>query len=288
MDPCRHLLVVELGDREELHHVPEARGIGDVLRRHPRDPFAIDVGRGDARVERDRREDRALRSRVAALHVGGGVGLRVAEALRLGERLVEAPPVVGHLREDVVRRAVHDPGHARHTLADQRLLQGADQGDPPGDGGLERDVEARGGGGVEHLIARAGQQFLVRARDRLALRERLEDERPGGLDPAEQLTHDVDLRVVDHGLGVVGEHVGRQRHVPVPRPIADRDTGHLDTDTGPALDVVGVLVEDPHDGRTDRPAAEQADAHGACAHAPPPPASSPPAPIQAAIRISSS
>ena len=50
-------------------------------------PVVRHVVERDARAERDRREDRHLRGRVGAVHVLGRVGLRVAEPLRLGERL---------------------------------------------------------------------------------------------------------------------------------------------------------------------------------------------------------
>ena len=57
-------------------------------------PDVVDVVELDARVEGDRREDRHLRGRVGAGDVVGGVGLRVAARLRVGERLVVAscPP----------------------------------------------------------------------------------------------------------------------------------------------------------------------------------------------------
>ena len=96
-----------------------------------------------------------------------GVPLGVAQALGLGEGVVVRGAVVGHAGEDVVGRAVDDPHHAADRLADQRLAQRADEGDAPGDGGLEEQVDPRLVGGGEQLGADVGQQLLVGGDDRL-------------------------------------------------------------------------------------------------------------------------
>jgi hypothetical protein len=96
----RDLAVDLLGDREQLHHVPEVARRRDVVGRDPRDAFR-DVGADHLCAERDRGDDRDLGSGVEALDVGGRVGLRESEGLRVGERVGERRALVGHLGEEV-------------------------------------------------------------------------------------------------------------------------------------------------------------------------------------------
>ena len=74
----------------------------------------LDRGRVEPAIEGEPGEDHELVDRVVALDVAGRVGLRVPEALGLGERgrVVLRRVLVGHRAQDVVRRAVHDAADA--------------------------------------------------------------------------------------------------------------------------------------------------------------------------------
>src|SRR5439155_18040577 len=60
----RHLVLVTLGDGQQLHDVPELPGAGDVLGRHIEDALAVDVAGDKGNVEGDGGQDGGL---------GGGV-----------------------------------------------------------------------------------------------------------------------------------------------------------------------------------------------------------------------
>ena len=111
--------VLLLGDRQQLHDVAELGRGADVVGGDVADAFTRHVARDDARAERDRRDDRRLRGRVEPVDVGGRVGLRVAELLRLRDRGGEGAAFLGHPREHVVGRAVDDACHPADPLADQ-------------------------------------------------------------------------------------------------------------------------------------------------------------------------
>ena len=264
-----NLVVLELGDREELHHVPEARGVGDILRGDPRDPLAIHVARDDPRVERDRGEDRALGRRIEALDIGRRIGLGVPESLRLGQRVLERPSVLRHLRQHVVRRAVHDPEHPADPLARQRFLEGCDQRDPAGDGCLEPEVALGSVRRIEQLLAGGRQDLLVGRHHRLAGRERRQDQFLRRLRPPEELEHDVDVGVGDDRGEVGREDVARERDVARPVGVADRHAGHREADRGAHRDVITVLAEHPDDRRSHGPAPEHPDPDRALAHVEP-------------------
>ncbi len=71
----------------------------------------------------------ALCAASPAVHVERRVGLRVARGLRLGERLGEAQPALGHAREDVVARAVDDAVDRLDVIADEGLADRLDDRD---------------------------------------------------------------------------------------------------------------------------------------------------------------
>ena len=183
---------------DELHvHVERARG-GDVLLGDaPRSPRRSTSSSGDARAERDRREDRHLRRRVEPGDVLGRVGLRVAEPLRLGERVARRTGPSSISREDEVRRPVDDAEHAVDVRDDERLAQHLDHRDRGADGRLEAELDAAAGGGLEQLGAAAGDELLVRRHDR-ACRARSSSSTcvAGRLDAAHHLGDERDRRVV--------------------------------------------------------------------------------------------
>jgi hypothetical protein len=167
--------------------------------------------------------------------------------------------VVGHAGEDVIGGAVDDAHHPADAVTGERLAQRPDQRDATTDRGLEEDVDARALGRLEQLPTMGGDELLVGGDDRLAAHQRLDDEAAGGLDAADDLDHDVDVGVVDHGGGVVGEAASRQRQSPILGEVVDRDARDLERHAGPGLDHVGVVVDEAHERATHVTAAEQSD-----------------------------
>ena len=84
----------------------------------------------------------------------------------------------------------------RSPASDSR--SGRMSGMPPADRRLEQDVDARALGGLEQLAPVRGEQLLVGGDDRLAAHQRLDDQRAGRLDAADDLDDDVDVGIADH------------------------------------------------------------------------------------------
>ena len=259
VDAHRDLAVELLRHREQLHDVAEVARRRDVVERDLGDALAVHVAGDDARAERDRRDDRGLGRGVEALDVGGGVGLGEPERLRLRQRVGERRAGVGHVGEDVVGGAVDDAHHPADAVAGERLAQRADERDATADRRLEEDVDARALGGLEQLPPVGGDELLVGGDHRLAAHQRLDDEAAGGLDAADDLHHDVDVGVVDHRSGVVGEAPARQRQVAVLGEVVHRHPGHLERHAGARLDHVGVVVDEAHECTTHVTTAEDPD-----------------------------
>ena len=172
----------------EAHFARRAQVVGLQLL----DPLVAHVVEVHRRAEREAREDRHLRRRVPAADVVARVGLGVAAALRLGERLGVGAAAV-HLAEDVVGRAVDDPVDPLDRGRRQRLLEHAHHRDGARDGRLEAQPHAVLARGLEQLLPVLGEQLLVRRDDVDAGAHRRQQVLARGLDPAHHLDDDVRL-----------------------------------------------------------------------------------------------
>ena len=86
---------------------------------------------------------------------------------------------------------------------------------------LEGDRPAQFAGPIEQLRPVFGQQRLVGRHDVLAALQQLQHDRPGRLDAADQLRHDLDLRILGDLRQVGGQqpfgqiHLAGRGHVPI-------------------------------------------------------------------------
>ena len=233
-----------LGGPDQLEPEAELLRVGDVVGGEVLDALVADLVEVHRRVEREPREDRHLRRRVAPGHVVGRVGLRVAELLGLRERLRVGQPAARHLGEDVVRRAVDDPVDALDVRRGERLLQHADHRHDAGDGGLEAQLHAVLARARPQLLAVLGEQQLVGGDDVLAGAHRAQHVVARRVDAADQLDDQVGA-----GEDLVEVAARAREHAAELRPQAgDRD------------DRVGALLEQRRERGADRAVAEQADA----------------------------
>ena len=191
-----------------------------------------------------------------AADVVGGVGLRVAELLRLRERLGVAP-ALAHRREDEVRRAVDDPEHPVDVRHDERLAERLDHGDRRADRGLEPELGARARRRCEELGAPARDELLVRRHDRAARLEQREDVRPRRLEPAHHLGDEADRRVAEDVRGIGREDAWRRGERALLLGLPHERAHDPEPVAGRALDLVGLVRQQPVDGRPDGPVAEQ-------------------------------
>ena len=253
-----------LADGQQLDRAAHRLGAGQVGGGDLADALAVDVGRGDPRVERQAGQDRGLRCGVEAVDVRGGIGFGVAERRGLGQRLVEARAGGVHAGQDEVGGAVDDADDPGDPVAGERLAQWPQQRDRTGDGGLVVEVDTGLGRRVVQRRAVLGKQRLVRADHALAGVQRGEQQRAYRLDTADHLDDEVDVVADDKRLGVGREQI--RRDVGVLRRPAHRHTGQFERNAHASRQVVGLLVHEPHDLRTHDPAAEQRDpqrvAHG--------------------------
>jgi hypothetical protein len=248
-------------DAEELDPVTELLRVADVLARELRDALGVDLVELHRDAEGNRRHDRELVRGVDALDVERRIGLGVAARLRALERGGERLALAAHLREDKVRRAVDDPGDPFDPVGGQALAQRLDDRDAATDRALERDHHALRVRGGEDLVAVAREQRLVCGNHMLAVGNRLQDERPRRLDPADELNDDVDVGMREDRRRIARHaHTGGASHElarSLRRLVGDlRDA---DRPPGTPRDLLGVARKHGPRPEPDRADPEQAD-----------------------------
>ena len=225
------------------------------------DAFAVDHLERHGGVEGEAREDRGLLRGVVALDIGGGVGLGVAEALRVGEHVGELGTLFVHAVEDVVGRAVDDAHDPLHAVAGERVAQRADDRDGACRGRLVVHLGAHLVGGVEELGTVGREQRLVRRHDVGARVDRLQQVLPRRLDASHELDHDVGAD--DERLGIRREELARQVDVAGRIDVADGDPDELESGSGAVGELVAVLAQQRCDLRAHGSGAEERDAQAA-------------------------
>ena len=159
-----------------------------------------------------------------------GIGLGVAQLLRVGQDLGELAPALAHLGQDVVAGAVQDAGDGADAVAGQALAQRLDHRDAAGHRRLERQRHAAFLRRTRQFGAMHRQQRLVRGDQRLAGADRGLGQRPRRpVRAADQLDHHVHRRV------------GRQRHrILVPAQAGDRKRRDPSTGRAPKPRVTAI------------------------------------------------
>ena len=173
---------VPRGLRDRPDRAVEGGGRGDVFRLDAADAVERQRRRIDEEPAEDADQDRELFRGVRAADVHRRVRLREAEALRVGQRGVEAR-ARGHRRQDRVRGAVEDRGDAGRARRERPPLEAAEERHA---GDAARFVAQRGrapAGELRQLVAVGRDQRLVRRHDRDAAIERAAHQRKRGSTP---------------------------------------------------------------------------------------------------------
>ena len=92
--------------------------------------------------ERNPGQHDQLRGGIEPVDVGRRIGLGIAELLRVRQDDVHRLVRVGHAAQDVVARAVQDPGDAGQRVARQPFAHAVNQRHAAADGRLEPDLRA--------------------------------------------------------------------------------------------------------------------------------------------------
>ena len=235
-----------LGGADQLQPEPELVRVGHVVGRDVLDPLVDDLVEVDRGRERQPGEDRHLGGGVAARHVVGRVGLRVAQLLGLHQRLLVGDAGARHLGEDVVRRAVDDPVDALDVRGRKRLLQHADHRHDAGHRALEAQLDLVLARARPQLLPVLGEQLLVGRDDVLARAHRPQHVVARRLDAADQL-HD-QVRALEDRLEVAA---GARQHA-----------AELGAQARGRGDRAGALLQQPLERRADGPVTQQSDAEG--------------------------
>ena len=111
-----------MGHRQQLHTETQFAGVVDVAGLELIDAFGGDRLAIHESAVGKAGEDGDLVGGITALHIGGGIGFRVAKGLGIGEHCAVAGPLLGHAAEDVIGGAVDDAAHPLDAVGPQGLL----------------------------------------------------------------------------------------------------------------------------------------------------------------------
>ena len=120
----------------------DASGIAKIDRLNVFDAFAPDLARLDLQAECDQAEQEQFRFGVAAVDIGGRIGLGVAFLLRFLERFGVGFPALLHLRQDVITSAVDDAENRFRFFDGETLAQRTDDRNAAANAGLEAQLLA--------------------------------------------------------------------------------------------------------------------------------------------------
>ena len=247
------------GQAQQLDAVAELFGVTDIGRLQGRDAFHMRFVELHRHAESDGAHDGQLMRGVHAFDVESGVGLGIAQALRFFEHHVEVQALGLHFRQDEIGGAVDDAGDPLDAVGAQALAQGLDDGDAAGHRGFKRHHHALGARGFENLGAVHGQQGLVGRHHMLALGNRGQHQFTRQAAAADGLDHDVDLGVVDDGVGVGGHHnIAITHHGARGRQIAAAHHADFNATAGAAANLGLIALQHMEGARADGANAQQA------------------------------
>ena len=192
---------------EQLDDEAHVARRGHIGGSHAGDALARHIVEGHAGVEGELGEDRRLGSRVETTHVSGGIGLGVAQLLRLGQDCGVVRALLVHLAEDEVGRAVDDAEHLGDAITREGLAQGPQQRNGAGDRSFEVEIDTVVRSSAVESGTISGKQCLVGGHDRRARSHRLENESARRLDAAHDLDDDVAAPGDERG-SIRGDEVG--------------------------------------------------------------------------------
>ena len=259
-------LLGALGDAQQLDAVTQLLGVLDVGRTQFGDAFDVGLVELHRNAESDGRHDGGLVRGVHAFDVEGRIGLGIAQALGFLEHYFKVQALVAHLGQDEVGGAVDDAGNPLDAVGRKTFAQRLDDGDAPGHGGFKRHHHPPGRCRRKNLGAVHGQQGLVGGDHVLAGGNRLQHQRLGHAIAANQLDHDVDVRVGDDGTCVVDHLNLRTHHALGALHIQIGHHGNLNAPASAAADFVLVALQYVEHAAADGADAQQAYLDGFHGH----------------------
>ena len=247
--------------REELDAVAEVCGVLDVRAREVADAFDLNLVESRLEAVRESRENARLVGRVKAVDVERGIGLGVAELLRVLEDDVEGKPLVLHPREDVVAGAVENAVDRLDLVARETFAQDADDRDAAANRRAKVYVDVVLRRRLENLVTIFREQLLVRCDYALAAVERFKDKCLGDARAANCLDDDVDSGISEDAFRVCSENAVGDIDAAVRRDVEVRDLLQDDVDAEALRHDITMLQKAVSDSRANGSEAKNSNSY---------------------------
>ena len=188
--------------------VPQLVRVLKIERQNAADAFGVNIGRRDLLAESQRRQDRQLRARVVAIHVGARIGLGVAQPLRLFQNVIERGPMLLDFSEDVVAGAVEDAIERSDAVARNAFAQHRVNRDSTGHARFHRQIDAGRDRAIPNFGAAQRHQFFIGRDHRFLVRDGRVDDLARHRGAAHQFGDDIHFRMRHHLAPVRGAQNG--------------------------------------------------------------------------------
>jgi len=240
LDPPRRVFA----DGEQFERIAELFAVGDIRLIHGRDPLPEYLGVRHFRMKGERGENGEFIHRVDPLHVVGGVGLRIAELLRLFERRAVIFVLLRHFGEDKIRGTVDDAHHLGNTVALHAVEESANDGHAAHTARLEIQTAAVAARRAFQLVRVFADELLIGSDDGLALVKRGEDVILRGFHAPDALDYDVHVGIGDDLRDIARDVLFGNPHFKRALFVADQDALHDDIHVLRPLIKLTMLGED--------------------------------------------
>ncbi len=207
-------------------------------------------------------KNRQLGARVETVEIVGGIGLGIAQALRLGQHGLERRAMLFHGGENVIAGPVENAVERDNAVSGNALAQHGVNGNSAGHAGFHGDIGASGDGAFPNFRAARRHQFLVGRDHGFIAGDRGVDDLRRHRGAADQLDNDVQIRAGNQLAPVSGLENRTQRFrdfllLDLPRT----HRFHSQPEAKFEFNLLGVFSQDRHRASADVAEADDANIH---------------------------
>ena len=260
---------VILADGQQFQHIAHLPAEGDILGGHLRDALPVYILHLHPAVESQGAQDAQLVGRVEALDIRRGIGLGQAQPLRVLQHVLIFGAFRRHPGQDVVGRAVHNTHDLFNMVRDQRALDRVDDRDRAADAGFVVQPRA---GLLRHgaqLVKVQAQRHLVGSHHGFPVFQRTQHHGGCRLLAAEELTDDLDFRILQDIILVRGQHLVRDLLAAVEALIQHQGLLHAQRHARPGFHLAAECPDQVPDTSADISQSEQSQHNLFHCHFPP-------------------
>ena len=198
---------IVLGDCQKLYCVTQISCIFDIAGLNAFNAFNLYIVQIEACIEGNRCQNNDFTRSIQTAYIGSRIGLCIALGLRFFQHLIVIKVFVSHLGQHIVGGAVHDTHDRGNLIGCHTGFQRSDDRNTAANAGFKHKVTVVLMCQWEQLGAEFSQNVLVGSNNMLAVGKGSGDKFLGRMLAAQQLNDDINILILKHLIGVIGENI---------------------------------------------------------------------------------